>query len=262
MNTKLFITAALAALACAPGALAAGPFVYTDATGDAKSAPDLTRATLTPSGDGATLAFDIELASVQDLADSAAIVVSLDADRSAATGDSGGYDYVVVAFAHGAGMGKWENGGFVPLSAHPISPTLDGGHFTFMLTLADIGSPAAFTFDVGTIHGGDVDRLTDASLDYPVVPKVSGWVFPATLLFPKAGKVYVVQGLQLRLDDNSFVRPETVACTLMYRGKAIAPAGACRYRIAKALKGKKLTLKVTLTYAGAAYPQTLPLTVR
>ncbi|HEY3183573.1 MAG TPA: hypothetical protein VGJ77_12100 [Gaiellaceae bacterium] len=262
MNAKLLVTAALAALASAPGALAAGPSVYTDPTGDAKSAPDLARATLTPSADGATIAFDIELASVQDLADDAAIVVSVDADRSPTTGDSGGYDYAVFAFAGGAGIGKWENGELIPLTQHSISPSLDGGHFRFTLTLADIGSPAAFTFDVGSIHGDDVDRLTESSLEFPVVPKVSGWVFPATLLFPKAGKLYAVQGLQLRLDDNSFVKPETVACTLTYRGKPIAPAGGCRYRIPKALKGKKLMLKVTLTYAGAAYSQTLPLTVK
>jgi hypothetical protein len=88
------------------------PSVYTDATGDSASAPDLTRVTITP-GSG-TLVFDLPFSGT--LANGGGLGVGIDADRTTQTGRNG-LEYLYIANDSSAGHAKW-----TALSG-PTSPT-------------------------------------------------------------------------------------------------------------------------------------------
>jgi hypothetical protein len=256
----LVVAAALAA-----GSARAGTaYVYTDAGGDSKSAPDITKVTATDGGDG-TVSFAIDLASGGDLADGRLVVLSIDADRNHGTGDSMGGEFVVAAGTGGLLLLHWQGQDYAPADHHPMNPTLGGGRLTFTLTLADVGV-SAFDFAVVGIHGNDDDVAPESgSFSYPQAapaPQISGVVIPATALFPKAGKVFRVSGIQVRLASNEIVAADSVSCSLAYRGAMLKSARPCAWLIPKQYRKKLLTLTLTVSYGGATKTITLPVRPR
>jgi hypothetical protein len=260
-------------------AAAAGPAAYPDATGDAASAPDITGVTLTPSADGSSIVVDVALATVQDLADGSALVVLIDSDRNTATGNTAGIDYAALLTAQGSLLGRFNGETLGEFAHQPLNSSLANGHATFTLTLGDLGGSQAFAFVVASVHGNDLDTVGSGALLYPQdatpapaptpvpapapapVVTVTGLIAPGPVLAPKAGRVYRVNGVQVRLSDDSFVVPETVRCRLTLKGAALKPVGPCAYRLPLKLKGKSLRLRITVTYHGETAAQTLPVRV-
>jgi len=256
----LIAVAAAGALGAAPGpARAADPPVsYTDPAGDSKSAPDITGVVVTP-GDG-TVTIEVDVATVQDLANSA-LVVSLDTDRNASTGDKLGGEFTVIADSTGAALVRSDMTAF---DHHPTSPSLSGGKFTLTLTLSDLGT-TSFDFRAGSVQGDDIDLAPDSGvLTYPQQPatqavvQVKGVVLPASALLPKAGKTYTLSGLEASLTDGTIVTPDTVTCTLTFKGRSLKQLGTCSWAIPKSYRKKRLTLTVHVTSHGATGNLTIP----
>jgi len=271
---RLAVAAAVLVTAVvAAGAARAGmAYTYADPAGDSGTAPDIRAVTLSDNGDG-TVGFRIDLVpGISD--DESGVVVLVDADRNPQTG-SDGAEFAVVADAQGAGLARWDGSDWADFEHQPLSPDLDGGTLTFRLTLSDIGV-TAFDFRVGAVRGDDVDLAPDGGGVFaypppsasasgsaePAAPTIAGVVVRAHVLLPKAGKRFTVPAPQLRLSDDEVVAPDSYACTLRNHGRLVKPVAKCSWKLAKATKGKQLTLKLVVHYGGASRTLALSVTPR
>jgi hypothetical protein len=240
--------------------------VYTDASGDSASAPDIQKVVLTDGGNG-TVAVEIDLAATIPNDGSSGVIFAVDADSNPATGNDQGWDYAVIANATGAALVKWDGSNFSDFTHQPISPGLNGGTLTFTLTLADLGSPTAFDFVVGGANGNDVDVAPDSGeFHYPLVvakPTIKSIIINSIVLAaPKAGKIFRIPSVQVTLSTDEIVTADSVSCTLTYKGHAIKRIGPCAWRIPLAYRHKHLTLHLIATYQGATGTLMWPITPR
>jgi hypothetical protein len=254
-------TVAAAAFLVVPAASTApGAATYTDRTGDSASAPDIQRTVITDNG--ATWLFEIDLASVQDLADNSVVALALDTDRSTSTGDSSGIDYAIFASAGGLAFDRWDGTTFSPFTHTSTNPALSGGRLTFTVTKADVGSPASFDFYVVSVHGNDQDVSPDGNgvFTWPL-PTVQR-ILVAGAPVPHAGKVFTITGIRAQMSDQTTQAPTSVTCSLTLGGKALAKAGACAWRIPKTAKGKTVVLKLTIVVGSSTATRTMSFKVR
>jgi len=262
----LVLMAALAVgSASGPGPASAdttAPSVYTDATNDSATAPDLTKVTLTP-GNG-TVAFD--LATSAPLTSDDSLAVLIDADRNAQSG-SDGFEFLYVLDDTGGSFVKWDGTQWSPFTHQPTNPGLSSTDATFTITLADMGGAPTFDFVAGSVRGNDGDTVPDAGLaTYPApaaapppAPKVKALLLPSAVLFVKAGKVLRVPRLQLILTDGTTAKTDTQTCTLKLKGKNLpALAGCFAWKIPKADKKKRLLLTITYSYGGVSKTTSWP----
>jgi hypothetical protein len=243
---------ALVVAATAPAA--AGPATYTDATGDSSSAPDIQRISITDNG--ASWLFEIDLASVQDLADNSVVALALDTDRNASTGN-GGIDYAIFASAGGLAFDKWDGTTFSPFTHTPTNPALSGGRLTFTVTKTDVGSPASFNFYVVSVHGTDQDTAPDGNADFAYPLPTVQRVLIAGAPVAHAGKVFAVTGIRAQMSDQTTAAPSSVTCSATLAGKPLAKAGACSWHVPKTAKGKTLVVKLTIVVGSSTTTRTL-----
>jgi hypothetical protein len=261
LTTRIHVTAlVLVAAALFTGTARAGtPNVYTDASGDNTSAPDIQKVTLTDAGDG-TVGVEIDLAA-EIPADGSVVVMGIDADRNSQTGRDGS-EFMVFLWPDGDSLRKWDGSTWALFTHQATSPNAVGGRFTFTLTLADLGVQS-FDFWVGSDHNDDTDVAPeDGIFTFPQTearPSIQSIVFNATALFPKAGKVFAIPAVRIKLSTNLITGADTMSCTLSYKGKALAPAGTCAWKLPKTLRNKKLSLTVTAGYQDATQTITLPI---
>jgi hypothetical protein len=245
------------ALVLAPlgGAATGGPAEYTDPAGDAKSAPDVTKVAVSlDSGTGA-LQFVVDLAADDQLAGGAAIIIPLDTDRNAGTGDSTGAEYLVALFADGAGILKWNGSDMVPFNHQPLVVTKSARQVTFGLCACDLGTQT-FNFAVVGIRGSDIDVAPDSGGTFPIPEHpvtIKSFVYSPKPLFPKAGKRFTLKPLGIRLaETNEIVVPDSLSCAAKLAGKKLkgSGAGGCSWLIPKKTHGKKLVVTVNVEYQG------------
>jgi hypothetical protein len=255
---------ALAACALASPAIAVNPITITDPSGDATSIPDVVRVTIEDAGAG--FGFTVELATMQDLLPDGLILVLLDSDRNGQTGGlDAGIDFVVLADKDGAGLLRWNGSDFAPVT-ESISPSLNQGRFGFTLAKATLGSQKIDVVVIATTRSSDnVDGAPNESA-FTYLPAITRLVIPASLLNVRAGAVLNARTVQANMmpvpGQNVALRP-TLRCTLTYRGRAIrALAGGCRWRIGAALRGKRLSLRITATVGSESRTQTVTVRVR
>jgi len=236
IRTSVATTAAVLALVVPAASSAAGPATYTDRTGDSATAPDIQRILVTDNG--TTWGFEIDLGSVQDLADNSVVALALDTDRSASTGDSTGIDYAIFASAGGLAFDKWDGTTFSPFAHTSTNPALSAGRLMFTVTKADVGSPAAFDFYVVSVHGNDQDVAPDGNgvFTWPL-PTVQR-VLVAGAPVAHAGKLFTVTGVRAQMSDQSTVAPTSVTCALTLGGKALPKAAPVRVADPEDGKGK------------------------
>jgi hypothetical protein len=262
ISLLLLLAAAIAVgSASGPGAASADtttPSVYTDATGDSASAPDLTKVTMTP-GAGTV---GVDLTFTGTLGTDASLVLLLDTDRNQQTGNHG-FEYLVVGDSTGLGFGKWDGTQWAAFSHQPTSPALSATDMTFTLTLADLGGVSTFDFVAGSVRGNDGDTLPESSLaTYPVAvtapppppapaPTVKAVLLPSAVLTAKAGTVLRVPKVQVILTDGSVTDVDGQTCKLTFKNKTVRPlAGGCAWKLPKSYKGARLTLTLTVSYDG------------
>jgi hypothetical protein len=201
--------------------------------------------------------------------------VNIDADNNSATGNTNGHgiEYVLLAADFGGGLGRWDGSAFQPVEPSSLGMSYSSG-VTLTVRAADIGVPESFRFWVGTWDNDDDPANWDAapgagfftySLTAPApppTPTITRILTPATVLLPKPGKMLAARGIQLEINADEVVSPETIECTLKLAGREVTPlAGGCKWRIPKAAAGKRGTLILTLGYQGATVTQRYPLRV-
>lgn len=252
-----------AGLLVTPLAAAAEPATYADATGDSASAPDLAQIAI--ADNGTNWGFEIDLATDQDLADGAVVIVALDTDRNRATGDPSGADYAIFASADRFALDRWDGERFGPIDHAAASPALSDGKLTFTLTKADVGSPARFDFRVVSLHGSDEDDAPNgnAAFSWPAgSARIAEVLLPATALAPHAGTIFSVRGLRAQLTDGTTARPRVRGCSLTLAGRGLKRVGACAWRVPKTVRGRTLLLDLAVAVGAQHAATTFELRVR
>ena len=251
---------AAAGLLFAPRAAGPAPASYVDPTGDSGSAPDIAGIAITD--DGASWGFAIDLATVQDLADGSVVAVTLNTDRSRATGDPSGADYAVFARADGATLDRWDGTHFSAFQHTATDFALTGGTLTFAVAKADVGSPSSFGFHVFSVHGIDEDTAPDGSAGFvwPGAPTILDLVVPSTP--PRAGRVFALGSVRAQLSDGTTATPRLLSCTLTLAGRGLTRVGACSWRIPGKVKGRTVLLTVAVAVGARHSTRMFALRVR
>lgn len=172
---------------------------YGDAAGDAGGAPDITKIVVTK-WRGGLFKFWIEIPGTKTFAQDMLVEAYVDADSNRATGDPGGYEYVLRAqpVPHEetpAAMGKtnpgyhsqlsmsvrvWDGSEWIVPDCSSLSATFDRG-LKFAIDPGKLGNPTAFTFYVAASSGVVFDAEGGADLTNAVTdraPDTGSYGFP------------------------------------------------------------------------------------
>lgn len=250
------VLAAMLALVLAPlgSAATAGPATYSDPTGDAKSAPDISKVTIELDAATGGIRFDIQFGGPEALANDGAVLVAIDADRNGTTGDHGA-DYLLGVVANGVGLLKWNGSDMAAFSHQPTSVVRTPGDIAVSICSCDIGTQT-FDFVALGVRGADIDAAPDEGGTFPIpehTVKIQSFVYSAKPLVPKAGKRFTVKPLGLRLaDTNEVVAADTVSCAAKLAGKQLKGSGqgGCSWLLPKKARGKNLVVVVSVSYEG------------
>jgi hypothetical protein len=278
-------------VAFAAPAGASGPsLTFTDPTGDAGTAADITTVSVSNDANG-QITFQINIAN--QFAKTNTVDLLIDADRNASTGDqqSAGAEYDVFAdFGQNSwSLGTWNGSSWVD---EPSSSTVSVGHSTNVLTISinrsDLGNTSGFNFwidscdadcsaghedqapstgtwsyqlDTGATSnggGGGSGTAVHLSVFYLLAPKTV-----------KAGHDYSVGMVVNRSDTSGFLGSEgTSQCKATLGGKPIALVGGqiltmtvhgakvsaavCDWHLPKSAQGKTIKGTITASYQGAS----------
>jgi hypothetical protein len=245
----LLVAAAVALALGVPGAASAGsPVSVTDPSDDAGSAPDIIKVTVADDGAG-SFTFTIELATMPDLQPDGFIVVFLDTDRNVSTGRNGS-EFYVGATPRGVMLARWSGTAWEAVAGANLQLRLTGSGIEFVLPQSLIG-----TAKVDVLVGATRDSTTrvdtapdQGALSFP--PRITQLFVAESILRPRVGRVMDARRIQAQLSTGELVRAP-LTCRLTYRGKVLKPlAGGCRWKLAKALKNKRLVLTVFARYNG------------
>jgi len=235
--------------------VAGTPATYTDAAGDAKSAPDVVNVAMGLDSASGGLSIQIDFADSEALSNDGAVIVAFDTDRNSGTGDQTGSEYVIAIFSNGIGFLKW-NGSDMAVFNH--QPTILGrapGKLVIALCSCDLGTQS-FDFAVVGFRGNDIDVAPDSGASFPIQENdvsIRSLLYSMTPLFPKAGKRFTIKVEGVRLEGtNEVVLPESFSCSARLGAKALKGTSTegCSWLLPKKARGKKLTVSVNVSYHG------------
>jgi hypothetical protein len=231
------------------------PATYTDPTGDAKSAPDVAKVAMDLDSASGGMSIQIDFAGNEELSNDGAVIVAFDTDRNSGTGDQTGSEYILAIFSNGIGFLKW-NGSDMAVFSH--QPTILGrapGNLVVALCSCDLGTQN-FDFAVVGFRGNDIDIAPDNGASFPIehdAVSIRSLLYSMAPLFPKAGKRFTVKIEGVRLEGtNEVVLPESFSCSAKLSGRALTGrgAGGCSWLLPKKARGKKLSVRVDVSYHG------------
>ena len=268
-RAALAFAAMLFCLAHAPVAAAVEPITIADPTGDAGGAPDVTSVRIEDNGAGSFL-ITTTLATMPDLQPDGIVVFYFDTDRNRAEGDPDtfGEDFRVAVAAEGGfvyhSQYRIVNGQSLPVPVpadHVRRLTRTG--FQFSVSRADLGAAEFRLFVIAARDSSDIQDTVPDKPTYGFPGAIVRVQVPEAVRSPRAGRILDARTVEFVLSTNeTIVRPKRT-CTLAHRGRLIKPlAGGCRWRIAPRLKGKRLTLRVTIRYGGSSRRWTVPVLPR
>lgn len=257
---SIVIVVALAALAGSSSAWAAGSKTYTDPTGDAGNAPDITQLVIS-NDDNGQITFQFTFSNRPTiLTGEDVLVMGLDTDSNGDTGDDAGYEYllgfgylgrqIVLGRATGPESYNFE----VPRTTLRFA---DGGR-TLSINRSELGGTTAFRTRVVTSEASGIlgDTAPEGGLtwDYPLVlaPEIvairAGFV-PGQ---PRSGRAFALSSPTLRLSSGQMVAPQTYTCRATLAGRVLRATGRCRWTIPRRSGGKRLVITVTAAYGGVS----------
>lgn len=258
---------ALMLAAATPGG-AASKADFADPQGDGGGAPDILRVSVTNDAKGEIRFFVVVFGNIAPPSD-ASVTLVLDTDRNEDTG-SGGFDYAFQFYAgtNQHAVGRWDGTQFAVFDAPTSAVEWTALSATFRINRSDLGGTGGFDFWVETTGGPPGSSVRDEAPNEGVwsytlaAPQLSKITYPSALR-PRVGKVLDARRARLQLSDGTTVAPESLTCRLTAGRTVVRPLpGGCRWRIAKALKGRTLTLAVVARYGGAELRATSRLKVR
>jgi hypothetical protein len=260
----------LGVLALAFAAPAAADTDYTDATGEDPNSADISTIHVANSPSVGTVTFTVTLTNLPTLTDDAAILIFIDADQNAGTGQpSTGVDYLFGLDTGGWFWEKWDTtaNDFVDVQGANLFVTFSNGVLNATLHTSDIGTPKAFNFFLVTVRGTDPNTpyIDSAPDDQPVygytlvVPPPTVVSTSATFSgAPKAGHAFVVKSLDVDLSNGTTVKATGLKCTATLGGLAVhgTGAGGCTFKLPTTAKGKRLTVRAAGSYNGLGVVKT------
>ena len=288
-------TTSLAGGASAVATPATAPVTYTDAVGDAGSAPDITSVTISNTADG-LVTFQIAIANQPSLAPGAFVFVDIDTDQNATTGSPthGGADRVFYLGDQGGfGALGWNGAIYVRAPVASLVASYANGVATFTFNGPVIGVGTGFNFYVVTQPDG-----TGSSTSYDLVPEFGLTNYrmqsvpppppPPTLTLSvidhsarkaKAGATWIVGIEVVRSDTNQDLGTEgAIRCKAIIGRRALLATvrtfasrttngqtvrtALCGWRMPTGDRGKTVIGTITAVYRGARASYTFRAKVR
>jgi hypothetical protein len=250
---------AVLAAAAAIATSNAGAVSHQDARGDAGSAPDITSVSVEPSG--SSLAFRISFVEPGAPLDGGGeLFLALDAG---ATGDQHGVDHVYSLRAGGAELRarRWTGSEHAPF-ASTATARLEPGAATFVVDLAELGSPEVIGYGAVGARGSDLDAAPENGswqLRLREAVRVSAVNASWSPRRPTAGRPFRVVAASATMSDGT-QRRGTFTCSARLAGRMLG-AGGCRWRMPSGARGKRLTVQLRIELDGAAATKVLRLRV-
>jgi hypothetical protein len=262
---------------------------FTDSTGEDPAAPDITSIVVS-NDDAGLITFKINISNRPALTADMAVLLWLDTDQQAATGDASsfGAEYVIELDPGSVALAKWNGTDYVaPPSQASVTYSYDSTGATIRASAADLGGTKAFNFfavaasgitvdaagnpDFSNVH---VDGAPDSGhgvFSYEVVTKLTLSVraFTTSPKPAKAGKRFIAGLAATESDTNGPVQAGTVACSATVGGKHLSATAhviangiaACAWSIPRTAKGKTLRGTVSLTVKGTTVVRTFAVKV-
>jgi hypothetical protein len=286
---------AFSALA-APNAIAANSTTYQDSSGENPAAPDITTLTVSNT-DAGMLSFRVNVPNRPTFAQDMLIVLFVDADNNAATGDTDplgpGVDYVVEIFGGEAALFRWDGTNFTRRAGDPPATSLifsyQGG-VTINISAAELGNTRALKFSVIVFSGITVDPTT-GDLDFTnstgdIAPAAGAGLYqyevritPPTLVVrslratpsnPTAGRSFTLRLVAARSDSGAVVQNGRVTCVGRVGNARLRAqvqrvqggAATCTWNLAPAAKGKTFRGSVAVVFEGLRASQAFSRKIR
>ena len=237
------------------------PVGFADPVGDANGAADIARVTVANDTSGFLL-FHVGAANRTELVPNDVILIRIDTDRSAATGEpdrGGGVDYVleIDTTAGAVLIRRWNGSTFERAPSTSLNGAYDGG-YVFYVNRADIGNPTALRFYAVTLLGnsapGQADTAPGTSFsEYELsISHVEAMTPHWTPAVPRAGRAFRLSALQLTLQTGDRLPAARMSCRASLAGKRLRGTGrgACTFRLPATAKGKRFVIEVTAAPAG------------
>jgi len=274
----------------APTLVAANSTTYTDSSGENPAAPDITTLVVSNT-DAGVISFRINIPNRPTLGQDMLILVFVDTDANAATGDPTflGADYVIQLFGGEAALFRWDGTDFTRRPGDPASTSLifayEGG-VTITISAAELGNTQRFGFATIVISGIVIDPIT-GDTDFTntmsdVAPAAGSGLYlyevkitPPSLVVrkltttpkkaPVAGKLFTMRLVAARSDTGAVVQNGRVTCvgrigTARLKAQSAQVTGGaavCTWQIPVKAKGKTFRGSVKVVFEGLAASQSI-----
>ena len=270
MMKKVLLLVSTAALALGAAQLAHADASYTDPTGDAQSAPDITAVSAAHDTAG-NLSFTVRT-SHATLASGSIVGDAFDTAQNPDTG-SNGVEYLFLMGSSGWQFARWDGTNFVSAGASSANGSYVNGVATFKVNKADLGGVTKFTFWAdavqldanGNVIGSDTAPDGTAAYVYELTKPLTlkAGAVTAAPAKPAAGKPFTVRTRVTRGDTGGPLTTGTVACSvrvgkapLRATGKVAAGVASCAMTLPKTAKGKTVTVTLKVTLQGVSTSKT------
>ena len=268
------IAAALvAALLLVPSASSG---TYTDPSGDSGAAGDITGVSVIGDKTSGQVVFKI---TGSNLATSALnpLFLTIDSDANPLTGDltDHGSDYWFGMDEDGYGFAHWTGSDWVDTSGLSVQIRGNTSELTISVNRSELGNSSTFNFYASTwsVLGSTRDSApNEGAFNYSFDtngPRIDGVdVVTTPTAGPRAGKRFLVKPSALKLPPDGRagttpILPESYSCTAKLGARVLAgqSIGRCTFAIPKKnARGKRLTVRLTVSYQGAT--KAVPLTFK
>jgi hypothetical protein len=285
VKARLLVLAALgAALIAAPTAAlgsaahaASNSQTYADSIGEDPNAPDITGIDVS-NDDAGLITFHVKISNRPQLTSDMLILVFLDTDQNASTGDprSLGADYLIDLESAGVFLLKWDGTQFSNTSSSPsLTYAYDATGATIHVSAVDLGGTKGINFAVAATSGITIDAngnpdFTNAHNDlapdsghgfynYLVLTKLTlrTIAFTTSPKPAKAGKRFTAALAATESDTQGPIKNATIACAATIKGVGVRATHAlsngvasCFWKLPKTSKGKTLHGTITVTVQG------------
>src|SRR5579864_2622151 len=256
---------AACSIASTASAVTTPPISFTDPSGDAGTAPDITGVSVT-NDDHGLYTFKVTFGTpfVYD----AWVALFLDTDQNTATGDKFGADYLFALdnSPHSFNLSTWKGSYWlsVPHTTANVVIAPDKMSATFTVNKADLGNATKFNFFVQSIDGNGAAGHFDLAPD-------SGWfTYNSPIVFrlfagsshegvAKSGGMWRVSMSAVRSDTHATVGSEgSIACKATEGTRRLAvvsqsfvgASAVCTFRVPKTPKHAAVHATVTVTDGG------------
>lgn len=250
MGGRIILLGAMLALLLFGASGAGAASTFTDPQGDAVAgAADITQVVVSNDLDG-NITFAVTLVDRTTFTSDDLLLILLNTDKNTSTGVSG-VDFVIGAASTGAVVLRASGTTFAP--APQTTLTLADNNKTIKINRSELGDTSGFVgVAVTALDSNEAADDTAGPFTYdlelkPVLDTLAAKFAPAK---PKHGKVFRLATTNLRLEDGTVVKADSITCVAKLNGKRLA--GRCSWRIPANAKGKQLSVTLTARYQGVS----------